>query len=177
MVCVQDIYPLFEKHPIFCFAAVCGTVLFGFQLLLTCMGLIDFEAAERLSKHALTGFLMLFGWTGLGCSEELHFSLMASTMIAFCCGILSIVVVGYIFKWAKILKNPGNVFQIEELIGRQATVYHRIGIEIPGKITLSLNEITYEVDAISNNREEIPSFTEVLIIKKIDPNTVSVIPR
>lgn len=177
MLCAQNIYTLFDKHPLFCFSALCGTVLFGFQLLFTLLGLIDFEAAERLSKHALTGFLMLFGWTGLGCTEELHFSALVSTMIAFGLGILSIIVIGYIFKWAKILKNPGNVFQIEELIGRQATVYHRIAVKNPGKITLSLNEITYEVDAISNNEEEIPSFTEVLIIKKIDQNTVLVIPR
>ena len=68
------------------------------------------------------------------------------------------------------------VFRIEDAIGKQATVYQRIPKGGAGKISLSLNNLTYELDAISDHSEELSSFTQVHVLKKADEKTVVVVP-
>ncbi len=45
-----------------------------------------------------------------------------------------------------------------------------------GKITLSLHDLTYEIDAVSLDCEELSSFTQVEVVKISDDKTAIVIP-
>jgi len=118
----------------------------------------------------------MFGWVGLGCVQELNLPSPLSIVIALCAGILTMFITGSLFKGAGKLKSTGTIFQIEEAIGKEASVYQRIPKNGVGKISISLQQITHEIDALSQNGEEIPSFSQVQIIKKADENTVIVIP-
>jgi len=157
--------------------------MFLVQFLLNFVG-ADAEDAEEgssqnlkwLSKQAITGFLMMFGWIGLACKKELGFSAAAATGIAVAAGIVAMFITGSIFKIARKLRSSGTVFRIEEAVGKEAAVYQRIPKDGVGKITISLSDMTHELDAISLNGEEVPSFSPVQIVKKADERTVVVVP-
>lgn len=184
---MSSLNDLIQKDPVFWFCALSGSGLFVIQFLLTFFGghshdiddgsgEIDTGKFKWLSKQALTGFLMMFGWVGLTCRKEFDFSVVAASMAALAGGSLSAFVTAFIFKSAKKLHSSGTVFRIEDAIGHQAMVYQRIPKEGIGKISLSLHDLTYEIDAISHHGEELSSFTQVQIIKKADEKTVIVVP-
>jgi len=177
-------FQLLEKDSLFWICALAGSALFVIQFLLNLFGgdmhdddSADFDSGhfKWLSKQAITGFLMMFGWIGLTCKKEFDCSLALSIIIALAGGLLSFFITGLLFRAAKRLRSPGAVFCIEDAIGKKATVYQRIPVNGTGKISISLHNLTYEIDAISNCGE-IPSFTQVQIIKKTDDNTVIVVP-
>ena len=163
---------------LFWFCALTGSGLFLIQFLLTLIGDLDNESHsindfKWLSKQAITGFLMMFGWVGLTCKKEFECTNLTSSFIGFLCGIVAMVITGFIFKMAGHLKSSGTVFCIDDAIGKEATIYQQILKGEKGKISLSLNGFTHEIDAISLD-EEIPSFTPVHIINKVDDQTLIV---
>jgi hypothetical protein len=119
---------------------------------------------------------MMFGWVGLTCKHEFGLSILATSLIAFLGGLIAIFATALIFKSAKKLRSSGSVFRIEDAVGKQAVVYQRIPKGGVGKISLSLNEMTYEIDAMSHQNEELPSFISVQVLKKSDDKTVIVVP-
>ncbi|KKN09601.1 hypothetical protein LCGC14_1044930 [marine sediment metagenome] len=180
-----------NKETFFWFFALSGSITLFIQLILNLFGLsdhhdigdtdidtgeIDTSNFKWLSKQALSGFFMMFGWIGLSCLKEFEFNVLLSLAIAFIAGVLAMFVSGFIFKMARKLHSSGTVFKIEDAIGLEAMIYQRILKKDKGKILISLNNLTREIDAIALNEEEIPSFTKVKIINKVDENTVSVVP-
>ena len=180
-----------NKETFFWFFALSGSVILFIQLILNLFGLsdhhdigdtdidtgeIDTSNFKWLSKQALSGFFMMFGWIGLSCLKEFEFNVLLSLAIAFIAGVLAMFVSGFIFKMARKLHSSGTVFKIEDAIGQEAMIYQRILKKDKGKILISLNNLTREIDAIALNEEGIPSFTKVKIINKVDENTVSVVP-
>lgn len=180
-----------NKETFFWFFALSGSVTLFIQLILNLFGLsdhhdigdtdmdtgeIDTSNFKWLSKQALSGFFMMFGWIGLSCLKEFEFNVLLSLAIAFIAGVLAMFVSGFIFKMARKLHSSGTVFKIEDAIGQEAMIYQRILKKDKGKILISLNNLTREIDAIALNEEGIPSFTKVKIINKVDENTVSVVP-
>ncbi|NGX32795.1 MAG: hypothetical protein K1060chlam4_00848 [Candidatus Anoxychlamydiales bacterium] len=180
-----------NKETFFWFFALSGSITLFIQLILNLFGLsdhhdigdtdidtgeIDTSNFKWLSKQALSGFFMMFGWIGLSCLKEFGFNVLLSLAIAFIAGVLAMFVSGFIFKMARKLHSSGTVFKIEDAIGQEAMIYQRILKKDKGKILISLNNLTREIDAIALNEEEILSFTKVKIINKVDENTVSVVP-
>ncbi|MCE2983169.1 MAG: hypothetical protein LW832_06350 [Parachlamydia sp.] len=163
------------------FCALSGSGLFIIQFILNLIGLShdfdlegveDFGKIKWLTRQALTGFLMLFGWSALACQNELQLSQAATFTIAFACGITAIAATGLIFKLALKLRSPGTVFNIEQTLGEEAIVYQRIPSQGKGKVILSIDQLTREIEAFSP--KEIPSFAKVKIINIVDQNTVLV---
>ncbi|MDP1607821.1 MAG: hypothetical protein Q8L98_00730 [Chlamydiales bacterium] len=176
---IQPFLDLVGSDPVFGYCALLGTSLFAIQLILNFLigdvegdGVLQFK---WLSKQALTGFLMMFGWIGLTCKKEFQVSMPVTILFAVLGGMVAVFLIGYLFALAKKLKSEGSVFRLEEAIGKEATVYQRIPKGGSGKITLSLHDLSYEIDAISQLAEEIPSFAQVQIINKVDDKTVLVI--
>lgn len=163
------------------FCALAGSGMFVIQFLLTLFGIgddqdhFDVQNFKWLTKQTVTGFLMFFGWVGLTCKKEF---VMTSTLSAVCAvagGLIAVVVTAFIFKMAKKLRSPGAVFRLEEAIGKEAFVYQRIPKNGLGKISISLNNLTHEIDAMAH--EEISSFTQVQIVKTMDDKIVIVVPK
>lgn len=138
--------------------------------------LIEDGKFKWMAKQAITGFMMMFGWAGLTCREQFHFGIPLTLLISLGAGVVSAFIAAMIFHLAKKAHSSGTVFKVEDAIGKEATVYHRIPKGGSGKISVSLSDFTHEIDAISPYEEEIPSFTQVQIIKKADGNTVVVVP-
>jgi hypothetical protein len=163
----------------FWFCALAGSGMFVIQTLLSFVIGTDHETGSEdgsdvkwLSKQAIAGFLMMFGWTALTCQHELSLSNVVTILISFSMGVITIFITGALFKAARKLHSTGAVFRLEEAIGKEAVVYHRIPKDGVGKISISLNNLTREIDAVSS--EEIPSFTPVRIKQLANDNTVVV---
>jgi uncharacterized membrane protein len=189
---------ILNKEMVFWFFALSGSAILIIQLILNIFGLTthhdishahdiddnqyisngdetDSYNFKWLSKQAFSGFFTMFGWVGLSCLKEFQFSGFISIVIAFIAGILAMFITGFIFQMASKLHSSGTVFNIEDAIGKEAMVYQQILKNEKGKISLSLNNLTTEIDAKSLNEEDISSFTKVKIINKLDEHTVSVI--
>ena len=117
---------------------------------------------------------MMFGWVGLTCNQEFGLKGIASTAAAVMGGSAAMLCSGYLFKASKKLKSTGSVFRIEDCVGQDAIVYQRIPKNGAGKITIALDHISHEVDAVSMDGQEIESFSSVHVVKKIDSQTVAV---
>ncbi|HSW86744.1 MAG TPA: hypothetical protein VLG49_04495 [Rhabdochlamydiaceae bacterium] len=164
------------------FCALAGTGMFIIQFLLNFFSLDGDETNDDsgtftwLSKHTITVFLMMFGWTGLTCIKQFELPATATALISLAAGSISIFITGFIFKMARKMRSPGTVFRIEDAIGKEATIYQRIPKDGIGKISVSIHQLTHEIDAVSSHHEELASFTSVQIIKKADEKTVVVVP-
>jgi hypothetical protein len=181
----QAIFQFIQEGSVFWLFGSVGFGLFLMQFILSVFGgeqgseegsFSDAIRFKWLSKQALTGFLMLFGLSGLTCLKEFGFSPALSVAIAFVVGSITVIVSGVVFKGARKLHSSGHVFNIEEAVGKQAMVYQRIPKNGSGKISINLSEITHELNAISMHGEELDSFTPVKILKKMDEKTVVVVP-
>lgn len=175
----------FETDSIFWFCALAGSGMFFIQFLLTALGanddadmaeesMLDAGNFKWLTRQGITGFIMMFGLSGLTCLKEFGFPIPLTLVISSIFGLFTLFTVSFIFKMAKKLTSTGTVFSVDDAIGKEATVYQRISHAKPGKISISLHGFVHEIDAITYEAEEIPSFSLVLIIKKLDSRTVVV---
>lgn len=186
---MKDLFAYHLDEPFFWFCALAGSGLFIIQLTLSFLGAhhdsdLSHESAEIevsklkwMSKHALTGFLLMFGWTGLTCRKEFGLSFAVSALSAGMAGTATMFLIGWIFKLTQKLRSTGTVFNIEDAVGKEATVYQRIPQGGMGKVSLSMHDFTHELDAISNAQEDLPSFISVHIIQKLNDTTVVVVPK
>ncbi len=174
-----------SENNFFWFFAIVGSALFVFQFLLSMSGASDHDSNGEhdltdpgnfkwLSKQAVTGFLMMFGWVGLTCQKEFNLGSAVSAGIAFLGGLVAVIATGFIFKTAKKLHSPGHVYDLQQALGKEAMVYQQIVKGGMGKISVSIQDMMYEIDAIALNGEEFPSFTRVKIIEQVDEKTVVV---
>jgi len=176
---------------IFWITALFGTVFFLLKTLLSFTGLVSEEmdqsnvepdaldhgsdnAFKIVSVHSLTGFLMMFGWVGLACLVQYQFSPLFSVFGALIAGLFMMIVTAYIFKFSALLASPGSTFDTEDLVGRSANVYQKIPADGSGKIHIAVDGTLREVNAVSDKKETIPSFTEVKVVKALNQSTVSV---
>jgi hypothetical protein len=134
----------------------------------------DAGSFKWLSRQALTGFLMMFGWSALACENEFDLVGAPRIAIALLCGIIAIFATGYIFKVARKLHSNGTVFNIEDTINKEAVVYQRIPHGGVGKISVCVENFVREIDACSSDQGELPSFIRVRIMSKADDKTVVV---
>ena len=164
---------LAQSDTLFWFPALLGTSLFVLQLLFSFLGGGSdgddsgfFEAGQFkwLTRQALTGFLMMFGWAGLTCHREFGLEGWLSVVIAFGAGLLAMLSSAFLFHSLKKLRSPGAVFLLEDALGKEAMVYQRIPMQGIGKISLNLNGLTHEIDAVSKG-EEIDSFSHVKVVE------------
>src|SRR5579872_2732155 len=168
---VRKYLSMLAKDGLFWFCALAGSGMFLIQFLLYFVGADaeDDSSSQNfkwISKQAITGFLMMFGWVGLACTKELDLTPLASTALAIAAGIVAMIITAAIFNLARKLRSTGTVFRLQDAVGKEASVYQRIPKGGSGKISLSLHDMTHEIDAISLNGEEVHSFTQVQIIKK-----------
>ncbi len=178
---IAKFYALLDRDFFFYFCAILGSAVLILQLLLALFGIIDHDIPDMdsgdvkwISKQTIFSFLTMFGWAALACRKEFHLSSFVSVLISTLAGAFAVLIVSYIFKIAAKLRSSGNVFNIDDAIGKEATVYQKISSKKTGKVLVSINSFTHEIEALSD--EEIPSFVLVKIIKKADDKTVFVVP-
>jgi len=170
---------------LFWFLAVAGTLLFAFRVLMMLIGfghedLTDPSHADQdfkiLSLHAMTGFSMIFGWSGLAALHQFQFPLVFATLTATGCGFLAILIQRLLFSYARKLISPGRDLKLKNIEGKRGNVYQRIPSKGSGKVILTVNGFQHELEAVAAHSQEIPSFTEVQIVQHMSGDRVSVIP-
>lgn len=194
-----DYYELIKSGSIFWFCALAGSGMFLIQFIINIWGLgdegntdtsdvssdtvrdggrnpADARKFKWLSIQSITGFLMMFGWTAITCQKEFGLTESLTIGISLASGLFTALFIRLIFKLAQKLRSSGSIHKIEEAIGKEGYVYQRIPKGGKGKVSISLQNFTHEIDAISHHTEELPSFTHVKIIEKSDDNTVVVAP-
>ncbi|MFI5342705.1 MAG: hypothetical protein ACHQUC_00620 [Chlamydiales bacterium] len=192
--CINYFNELIKSGSFFWFCALVGSGICLIQIIVNIFGVSDidhFDAADGVasdvasnssdirkfkwfSMQTITGFLMMFGWTAITCQNEFGLQNSATIGISIAVGLFSAYTICLIFRMAKKLHSAGNTYRIEEAIGKEAYVYQVIPQDGIGKISISLQGITHEIDAISHNSEELISFTRVKIIEKKDSSTLVV---
>lgn len=190
---------LIKSGSIFWFCALSGSGMFLIQFIINIFGVSDHDSFDTsdvtsdniddsgrdfadakkfkwLSMQTITGFLMMFGWAAITCQSEFGLQNTITIVISLAAGIFAAIIIRSIFNLAKRLRSSGSIYRIEDAIGKEAYVYQRIPKGGVGKISMTLQYFTHEIDAISHHTEELPSFIRVKIIEKSDDNTVIVTP-
>lgn len=106
-------YNLINPDNIFSFCALAGSGMFVIQFLLNFIDVRkneDFEDRSfiRMSVQAVTGFLMIFGWTAISFQREEYFQDGSTLVIAFVSGLFALFITSAIFRVAKKLQRRGS---------------------------------------------------------------------
>lgn len=190
-----DIATFFQNssNTIFWSSAIVGTTLFALRVLTTLFGgALDIDDADvdsveiddvhhhtvpsfkLFSLHSIAGFFMMFGWSGLACLHQFHFSYTVSYLIACAVGASVMIITGLLFKGALMFQAPGSVFNIQKTVGLVGTVYQQIPEHGQGKIHLVFNGGTRELLAQSQDNNVIESFEIVKVVRVVDHEIVEV---
>lgn len=187
---VTNFLPSTQNH-IFWISATAGTVVFLLRVVLSFFGNSIFEheidipdahdglhhdgyLLKLLSIHSLSGFLMMFGWSGLACINQFGHSTTRAFLIALACGFAMLIITTLIMRAAMSLESTGAIFSINKTIGLTGSVCQKIPAHGQGKVTVVVNNITREVLAKSHNKKPIESFSIVKVIKAIDHEIIEV---
>lgn len=125
--------------------------------------------------RGIVAFLAVFGWMGAAMTDALV--PVAVFAIAFLSGLLAMTLVGLAF-WAIIrLQSKGNL-DYRYSIGLQGEVYlpvppERTGV---GKVLVTLQERLVEVDAITDEKEKLPTGSRIRVVG-LDGNNVLLVSK
>lgn len=188
----------FGTESVFWFCAIAGSAFFGIKVLLNLVGGFgvnghDFHdgaggadhhdgpdahgtevAFKLMSLTSIGAFIMMFGWIGLACYSQYSLGSGISILLAFLGGVLTMVLIAYIFYGASKLTSGGAVLDLKTLMGATATVYQRIPAGGRGVIQISADGVLREFDATSEDLSEIESFSKVSVERIIDSKTLGV---
>lgn len=125
------------------------------------------DAGLRIfTVRGLVAFFAVGGWVGIALIDQGVSSLLAS-LLALMAGALALLFVGWLFKALMRLQSSGNL-NIQNAVGLTGRVYLRIpgANQGTGKVTLMVQERTVEVDAFTDQAEEIPTGQLVTVIAR-----------
>ncbi|MBQ8607821.1 MAG: serine protease [Bacteroidaceae bacterium] len=190
---MEDIIEIFKGLPIliqiFWGCAIISSLFMLVQLILSLVGVgdaeIDFggdsidgldssEGTDLFTVKNITNFFVGFGWGGVSFASVIKAEWLL-LVAAIACGCLFVALFVYIFK--QLMKIEGNnAIDIEAGVGLVAEVYLRIPASRSGKgkVQVSLGGSLREVAAITDDLEEIPTGSSVVILKKVGEDTLLV---
>lgn len=125
---------------------------------------IDEPGLKILSFRTIIAFLSVFGWVGLELQRRGATSLIAIS-VALVSGVAIMFVMAILIRELFKLQSDGNA-DIKNAIGMSGSAY----IPIPanrtgkGKVTVTFQNSTHELDAVTDESDDIPSYSEVLVI-------------
>lgn len=131
-------------------------------------------AFKLISLNSVTGFLMMFGWVGLASYKDHGLIAAQAVLAAFVGGLVTMALTAQLFRIAMNFTSKGSRFTIKSLVGANGSVYVRIPSDGRGQVQVSHNDRTRTLEAISEDHVELESFTNIKVVKVVDPRTVSV---
>ena len=132
------------------------------------------DALNLLSVRALAAGLAFLGLVGLLVLSRGGGALFAFPA-ALAAGLGAALVVAFAQRQLHRLERDGTV-RLERAVGEAATVYLSIpgGTDRPGKVHLSLQGRTVELQAVS--QQSLPTGAQVVVVDVLGPDTVEVVP-
>lgn len=124
----------------------------------------DFGALKFLTLQTIVTFTTVFGWVSIACISA-KLPVPIGLLIALVCGLVMMFVVAKIVQASAKLAEDGTL-NLKNALGQTATVYVAIpaNSEGEGKVTMQLQGRFCEVDAITEEAEELASGTQVLVV-------------
>jgi len=122
----------------------------------------------------MTAFFTIFGWSGISCINS-GMGNGITILISVICGLIMMVIMASIFYLMSKLVETGNL-DIKNAINKTGTVYipipaSRIG---QGKVQIKVQSSLCELDAVTDNAENIKTGTLVVVTEVLDNNIVVV---
>lgn len=134
----------------------------------------DAEGFHLVSVKSIVCFVLGFSWTGV-----IYYDRIESTfLLGLLCTVVGLIFMSLIafalFQVRKLSKD--NTFRTEQAVGQNADVYLRIpGLKSEtGKVTVSVNGSMHELEAMTEDADEIPTGAKVLITGVLQSNIVLV---
>lgn len=163
--------------------ACCASLVFIIQTIMTFVGLgtdTDVDAGpmdgsiDSVEDGALSGvfsfrnlinFLLGYGWAGALLYGTIEKGLLLQ-LVAIAVGLLFVLAFVFMFRQVMKLSHDGS-FKMQEAVGLKADVYLRIPASRSGrgKVQVSVKGSVHEIDAMTDNTEEIATGGQVKIVK------------
>jgi len=163
--------------------ACCASLVFIIQTIMTFVGLgtdTDVDAGpmdgsvDSMEDGALSGvfsfrnlinFLLGYGWAGALLYGTIEKGWLLQ-LVAIAVGLLFVLAFVFMFRQVMKLSHDGS-FKMQEAVGLKADVYLRIPASRSGrgKVQVSVKGSVHEIDAMTDNTEEIATGGQVKIVK------------
>ncbi len=117
-----------------------------------------------LSFRTVIAFLAVFGWVGLEMQQQ-GIGAIVTIAVSILSGIAIMLIMAFLIRELFRLQSSGN-YDIKNAIGSSGTAY----IPIPssrngrGKVTITFQNTTHELEAVTDDSNDIPSYAEVLVV-------------
>ncbi len=127
-----------------------------------------------LSFRTVIAFLAVFGWVGIELLK-LGAGSIAAIVVGVLSGLAIMIIMAFLIKELFKLQSSGNT-DIKNAVGASGTAY----IPIPsqrqgkGKVTVTFQNTTQELEAVTDEEEDIPSYSEVLVVGVTGKDTLVV---
>lgn len=166
--------------------AIAASVVFVIQILLLFIGFdtdvdfsggdvsFDIDGLSLVSVKTVACFLLGFGWTGV-----LFWPIIGNAwllaLIALTVGVLFMLGIAFLLRQVLCLSQDAT-FRLEMTLQHVADVYLRIvpGDDHGGKIIVSIDGAIHELQAVSCDKEEIPTGAKVRIVEVVGDTLVRV---
>lgn len=127
-----------------------------------------------LSVRGIIAFFAVSGWTGV-ISDKLGAPVWLSVIIAFTCGFITMLLVAILMRWIMGLQQDGTA-DIRNALGAAGTVYLRIpeNRKGTGKVNIVLQGAYTELEAITDEAEELPYGAQIVVVGITGGNTLIV---
>lgn len=124
----------------------------------------DEPGLKILSFRTIIAFLAVFGWVGLEMQQHGVGSLV-TIGVSIVSGLAIMLIMAFLIRELFRLQSSGN-YDIKNAVGASGTAY----IPIPaarsgkGKVTVTFQDATHELEAVTDEGSDIPSYAEILVI-------------
>lgn len=176
----------------FAMAAVVGSIVFVFQLVLMLIGAggadadgpgmevshdvahADSDVAFKiLSIQGATAFVMVFGFAGFAMTRGSGFGPLPSLAVAFVAGFAAMWLVGKTFAVFRKMQSSGTL-DLKNAVGESGRVYLGVKPDAPGKVEVAVQGRLQIFDAVSEAGEQLPTDTRVVVVRVENQNVMVV---
>ena len=121
------------------------------------------DGLRVFTVRGIIAFLVVFGWVGM-VLEAANAPLWATLLMSTVCGVAIMVLMAMLMRWVMKLRDNGNVDN-RNAIGVAGRVYLSIPAERrgEGKINIMLQGSYVEREAVTDEKEAIPTGAEVVV--------------
>ena len=127
-----------------------------------------------LSVRGVIAFFAVAGWVGV-IADKAGAQIWLTILIAFACGFTVMLLMALLMRWLMSLQSDGTA-DIRNAIGVSGTVYLRVPAERreKGKVNIILQGSYTELDAVTDEKEDLTYGAQIVVIGVSGGNTLIV---
>jgi membrane protein implicated in regulation of membrane protease activity len=130
-------------------------------------------AFQILSVQSVTAFVMVFGFAGFAMSRGSGFGTFPSLGVAFVAGLAAMWLVAKTFALFRKMQSSGTL-DLNNAVGQTGRIYLSVKPDVPGKIEVTVQGRLQIFDAVSEDREPLPTDTRVVVVRVENQNIMVV---